>query len=112
MSQPAAIAFVVFCLAMAVESVVWLTCLRQLKAKHPQQWLHAEQPLLWQNGTLLSARRTMLYFHHFIYLSSLDEDGIQFCNHRRTMMLSVYWLTAMAGAALLVTLALCGWTMA
>jgi hypothetical protein len=109
MNHPTVIALGLFCLAAILESAVWMTCLYRLKARHPQQWLHAEQPLLWQDRTLLSARRTMLYFQHQTYLSSLDEGGMRFCNRNRTMMLGAYWLTVITGAALVGTLAVNGW---
>ena len=106
---PTGIAFGLFSLAVVLESAVWATCLYRLKSRHPHQWQHAEQPLLWQGRTLLSARRTMVYFQDQTYLSSLDEGGMRFCNRNRTMMLGAYWLTVMAGAALVVTLAVSGW---
>lgn len=106
---PTAIAFGLFSLALVLESAVWMTCLYRLKCRHPHQWRHAEQPRLWQDRALLGARSTMLYFQHQTYLSSLDEDGIRFCNRNRTMMLGAYWLTVMTGAALVVTLAVSGW---
>jgi hypothetical protein len=112
MNHPTVIAFGLFCLAVILESAVWMTCLRRMKVQHPQQWLHAGQSPLWQDRTLLSARSTMLYFYSCTYLSSLDVDGIRFCNRNRTMMLSAYWLTAITGAALLVTLAIGGWGLA
>ncbi len=106
---PAVIAFGFFSLAVVLESAVWATCLHRLRSRHPDQWQHAEQPLLWQDRTLISARRTMVYFQDQTYLSSLDEAGQRFCNRHRTMMLGVYWLTVMTGAALVVTLAVSVW---
>lgn len=109
---PMAIAFGLFSLAVVLESAVWTTCLYRLKSRHPHQWQHAEQPLFWQDRTLLSARRTMVYFQDQTYLSSLDEGGMRFCNRNRTMMLGAYWLTVITGAAWVVTVAVSGWSFA
>lgn len=109
---PTIIAFGLFGLAVALETAVWTTCLYRLKSRHPHQWQHAEQPLLWQDRTLLSVRRTMLYFQHQTYLFSLDEGGMRFCTRNRSMMLGAYWLTVITGAALVVTLAVSGWEFA
>ena len=109
---PTVIALGIFSLAVVLESAVWMTCMYRLKARHPHQWRHAEQPELWQDRTLLSARNTMLYFQHQTYLSSQDEGGMRFCNRHRAMMLGAYWLTAITGAALVVTLAVSGWEFA
>lgn len=101
-------AFVLFGMAVTVESAVWMTCLHRLRTRHPQQWRHAAQPPLWQDRTLLSARSTMRYFLYFDYQSSLDADGIRFCTRNRTRMLGAYWLTAITGALLLVALGVRG----
>ena len=61
---------------------------------------------------LMNYRNTMLYFQHQTYLSSQDEGGMRFCNRHRAMMLGAYWLTAISGAALVVTLAVSGWEFA
>ncbi|UHQ24715.1 hypothetical protein LVB77_08525 [Lysobacter sp. 5GHs7-4] len=109
MNQITAIASGVFAVAIAVETVVWLTFLHQLKVRHPRQWLHAEQPIIWQGRTVLSARSTMLYLHHRVYSDSFDRDGIHYCGRYRVVMLIAYWLTAITGFAALVTLTLYGW---
>lgn len=77
-------ALVCFVSAMALESAVWLRFRRRLQRRHPKQWAHAAQPPQWQDRTLFSARH-------------------------RTAMLAVYWITAVAGVALLVSVATTGW---
>lgn len=64
MNKVTVIACVSFAFAMAVETLVWVAFLHRLRTRHPQQWLHASQPVLWQHRTLLSARSTMLYLHN------------------------------------------------
>lgn len=105
MSNFGAVVLGVFCLAMAVESAVWMTCLHRLKTRHPQQWRHAAQPALWQDRTLLSARSTILYLHNREYLSSMDREGMNCCSRSRTVMLAAYWLTSVTGTATLAALA-------
>ncbi|GAA5077314.1 hypothetical protein [Lysobacter panacisoli] len=109
MNQLTAVAGILFAAAIVVETVVWLAFLHRLKARHPQLWLHAEQPLIWQDRTVLSARSTMLYLHHREYVDSLDRDGIRYCDRYRTVMLAAYWFTAITGFAALMTLARYGW---
>lgn len=99
---PTAIALGSFSLAVVLESAVWATCLYRLKSRHPLQWRHADR-------TLVNARRTMIYFRDQTYLASRDEGGMRFCNRNRILMLCAYWLTVVAGTALVVTLAVSGW---
>ena len=103
------IACALFAGAMALETVVSMTFLSRLKSRHPQLWMHAAQPPLWQDRTLLSARSTMLYLLNRDYLDSLDEPGIRYCNRYRALMLAAYGVTVTAGVAALVALALHGW---
>lgn len=109
MNQVTTIASVLFAGAIAAETVVWVSFLHLLKVRHPQQWLHAQQPIIWQDRTVLSARSTMLYLHHREYADSLDADGIRYCNRYRSLMLVAYWLTAITGVATLTSLAFYGW---
>ncbi len=109
MNQITAIAGSLFAVAIVVETVVCLAFLHHLRVRHPRQWLHAEQPLIWQDRTVLSARSTMLYLHQREYSYSLDRDGIDYCDRYRTVMLVAYWFTAITGFAALTTLALYGW---
>lgn len=109
MNKVTVIACVSFAFAMAVETLVWVAFLHRLRTRHPQQWLHASQPVLWQHRTLLSARSTMLYLHNQEYLDSMDRDGIRYCGHHRDLMLLAYWITAITGIAALLVLALHGW---
>lgn len=109
MNQITSISGVLFAIAIAVETVVWLAFLHRLKVRHPQQWLHAEQPIIWQDRTVLSARSTMLYLHHREYADSLDGDGIRYCGRYRSLMLAAYWFTAITGFAALTSVALYGW---
>ena len=104
-----AIACVSFVVAMAVETAIWTTFLRRLRIRYPQQWLHAAQPLMWQDRTLLSARSTMLYLSNREYLESVDRDGARYCGRHRSLMLAAYWLTVAAGLVALMTLAFHGW---
>ncbi|MDI9239105.1 hypothetical protein QLQ15_09305 [Lysobacter sp. LF1] len=104
-----AIAGTLFAAAIAVETAVWLAFLNRLRVRHPQQWLHAEQPIIWQDRTVMSARSTMLYLHHREYADSLDRDGIRYCDRYRAVMLLAYWFTAATGSAALMTLAFYGW---
>ena len=109
MNKITIIACTMFGIAIAMETAIWLTFLRRLKIRHPLQWLHAAQPVSWQDRTATSARSTMLYLHSREYLSSLDWEGIHYCGRNRTMMLAAYWLTALTGTALVFALALFGW---
>ncbi|HEY0661449.1 MAG TPA: hypothetical protein VGD21_09055 [Lysobacter sp.] len=109
MNEFTTIACVIFAIAIAVETAVWVSFLHRLRARYPQQWLHAAQPAQWQDRTLLSARSTMLYLHQRDYLDSLDWDGMRYCGRHRSLMLAAYWFTAITGVAALTTLALYGW---
>lgn len=102
-------ALALFISAMALESAVWLRFLRRLRLQYPKQWAHASQPPLWRDRTLFSARDTMLYLKNYAFLSSQDSGGIRYCERNRATMLVVYWITAIAGAALLVSVAVHGW---
>lgn len=102
-------ALVFFVSAMALESAVWLRFLRRLERQHPKQWAHASQPPLWKDRTLFSARDTMLYLKDYAFASSQDANGIRYCERNRTTMLAVYWITAVAGVGLLVSVATSGW---
>lgn len=103
------IACLLFAGAIALETVVSMTFLSRLKSRYPQLWMHAEQPAFWQDRTLLSARSTMLYLFNRNYVESLDESGIRYCNRYRSIMLTAYGVTVIAGISALVTLALLGW---
>lgn len=103
------IACAIFVGAVALESVVSMAFLGRLKARHPQLWMHAEQPPRWQDRTLLSARSTMLYLLNRDYLGSLDEPGIRYCERYRVPMLVAYGVTVTAGIVAVVALAFGGW---
>ena len=102
-------ALVFFVLAIALESAVSLRFLHRLRRRHPKQWAHASQPPLWQDRTLFSARETMLYLKDYAFASSQDFSGIRYCARNRALMLTVYWITAVAGVAFLVSVATNGW---
>lgn len=106
---PTLFALVLFVSAMLLESAVWLRFLYRLQLHHPKQWAHASQPLLWRDRTLFNARDTMLYLKNHAFLSSQDSGGIHYCERNRATMLGVYWITAIAGTALLVSVAVHGW---
>lgn len=106
---PTLFALVLFVSAMLLESAVWLRFLYRLQLRHPKQWAHASQPLLWRDRTLFNARDTMLYLKNHAFLSSQDSSGIHYCERNRATMLVVYWITAIAGTALLVSVAVHGW---
>jgi len=108
MSQVAVIACVLFALAMAIESAVLLVFLRRLKMRHPRQWVHAAQPVLWTDRTILSARSIMLYLQHKTYLASVDWEGSRYCGRHRAVMLVAYWFTTITGIAALSAIAMYG----
>lgn len=109
MNQITAIACVLFALAIVVETAVWLAFLHRLKTQHPQQWVHAAQPILWQDRTLPRARSTMRYLHYREYLASLDGEGRRYCGRHRAIMLVAYWFTVTTGVAAVVAIAVYGW---
>ncbi len=109
MNEITLIACILFGGAIALETVVSMTFLGRLRSRYPQLWMHAAQPPLWQDRTLLSARSTMLYLFNRDYVESLDESGIRYCNRYRALMLAAYGVTVTAGIAALVALALLGW---
>lgn len=102
------IACVSFAVTIAAETAVWTMFLHRLKNRYPQQWLHAAQPLMWQDRTPLSARSTMMYLSNRDYLESLDLDGAHYCGRYRSLLLATYWLTVAAGMAALTALAFHG----
>ena len=102
------IACVVFASAIALETIIWMTFLRGLRLRHPQQWAHAAQPTHWHGRTALSARSTMLYLLSREYLDSTDDAGGRYCARHRSLMLMAYWCTVGAGIAAIVALAVEG----
>ncbi|HEV8693128.1 MAG TPA: hypothetical protein VGQ93_02920, partial [Lysobacter sp.] len=109
MNTPTVIALSGFLLAICLESVLLLVFLRVLRTRHPRQWAHAKQPLKWQERTVLSARRTMLYLKDYTFLDSVDRDGIRHCARNRLTMILFYWATVLTGLSLLATLVVWGW---
>lgn len=98
-------ACLLFAIAIAIETVVWITFLRGLKSRHPQQWMHAAQPARWHDRTVLSARSTMLYLLTREFMDSIDEAGARYCSRYRAILLLAYWCTVGAGIAAVVALA-------
>lgn len=98
-------ACILFASAIAIETIVWMTFLRGLKLRHPEQWMHAAQPTRWHDRTVLSARSTMLYLLTREYMDSIDEAGTRYCSRYRSILLLAYWCTVLAGIAAVVALA-------
>jgi len=98
-------ACILFASAIAIETIVWMTFLRGLKSRHPQQWMHADQPTRWHDRTVLSARSMMLYLLTREYMDRIDEPGTHYCSRYRSILLVAYWCTVGAGIAAVVALA-------
>jgi len=99
-------ACILFASAIAIETIVYMTFLRGLKSRHPEQWMHAAQPTCWLDRTVLSARSTMLYVLTREYMGNIDEAGTRYCSRYRSSLLLAYWCTAVAGIAAVVALAM------
>ncbi|ALN92439.1 MULTISPECIES: hypothetical protein [Lysobacter] len=106
MNPTTALALIAFLMALLLEVLICLSFERRLRRLHPAQWRHSRENA---TGVRRGARMLMIYLRDRSFRSSLDRDGVRYCNRNRSAMLISYWATPAAGLVLLGIACTTGW---
>ena len=109
LTHPTVVALIYFLGMLVVGSAIQWTFLIKLKKHHSEQWLHAGEPTIMNNGDLVKAWPTTKYLMNKLYVDSGSRSGIDFCNSFRFPMLCGYFLTAISIPLFFLSIFIFGW---